>query len=203
MRVYIWCDGAAMPNGGPAGAGYVVVGGGVHLLGSEALGDSDEQRCRVHGGSERAAGRGRRGRDVGLRADGLGGGLRPPHWGIACAGRAPDPAQGGGRSAEGPVSRGGHVRSDSQGAERSCRRAREGRRAGLEGAKRRSAAIGSASSGERGSPSRLAISQCATSSSIYPGWLPTREKGGLKGRTSRRIPAECPSTVVRRAQRCL
>ena len=32
MRVYIWCDGAAMPNGGPAGAGYVVVGG-VHLLG--------------------------------------------------------------------------------------------------------------------------------------------------------------------------
>jgi hypothetical protein len=36
MRVYIWCDGAAMPTGGPAGAGYVVVGG-VHLLGSEAL----------------------------------------------------------------------------------------------------------------------------------------------------------------------
>ena len=41
MRVYIWCDGAAMPNGGPAGAGYVVVGmGGVHLLSSEALGDA-------------------------------------------------------------------------------------------------------------------------------------------------------------------
>ena len=41
MNVYIWCDGAAMPNGGPAGAGYVVVGvGGVHLLGSEALGDA-------------------------------------------------------------------------------------------------------------------------------------------------------------------
>jgi hypothetical protein len=39
MRVYIWCDGAAMPNGGPAGAGYVVVGG-VHLLGWEALGDA-------------------------------------------------------------------------------------------------------------------------------------------------------------------
>ena len=39
VRVYIWCDGAAMPNGGPAGAGYVVVGG-VHLLGSEALGDA-------------------------------------------------------------------------------------------------------------------------------------------------------------------
>jgi ribonuclease HI len=41
MRVYIWSDGAAMPNGGPAGAGYVVVGmGGVHLLGSEPLGDA-------------------------------------------------------------------------------------------------------------------------------------------------------------------
>ena len=40
MRVYIWSDGAAMPNGGPAGAGYVVVGmGGVQLLGSEPLGD--------------------------------------------------------------------------------------------------------------------------------------------------------------------
>jgi ribonuclease HI len=37
MRVYIWCDGAAIPNGGPAGAGYVVAGG-VHLLGSEPLG---------------------------------------------------------------------------------------------------------------------------------------------------------------------
>ena len=39
MRVYIWSDGAAMPNGGPAGAGYVVVGA-VHLLGSDALGDA-------------------------------------------------------------------------------------------------------------------------------------------------------------------
>ena len=39
MRVYSWCDGAAMPNGGPAGAGYVVVGG-MHVLGSEALGDA-------------------------------------------------------------------------------------------------------------------------------------------------------------------
>ena len=39
MKVYIWCDGAAMPNGGPAGAGYVVVGG-LRLLGSEALGDA-------------------------------------------------------------------------------------------------------------------------------------------------------------------
>ena len=39
MKVYIWCDGAAMPNPGPAGAGYVVVGDGVRLLGSEALGD--------------------------------------------------------------------------------------------------------------------------------------------------------------------
>ena len=41
VRVYIWSDGAAMPNGGPAGAGYVVVGmGGVHLLSSEPLGDA-------------------------------------------------------------------------------------------------------------------------------------------------------------------
>ncbi len=40
MKVYIWCDGAAMPNPGPAGAGYVVVGDGVRLLGSEALGDA-------------------------------------------------------------------------------------------------------------------------------------------------------------------
>ena len=41
MKVYIWTDGAAMPNGGPAGAGYVVVGvGGVRLLRSEALGDA-------------------------------------------------------------------------------------------------------------------------------------------------------------------
>ena len=37
MKVYIWCDGAAMPNPGPAGAGYVVVGD-VRLLGSDALG---------------------------------------------------------------------------------------------------------------------------------------------------------------------
>ncbi len=40
MKVYIWTDGAAMPNPGPAGAGYVVVGDGVRLLGSEALGDA-------------------------------------------------------------------------------------------------------------------------------------------------------------------
>src|SRR3954453_9471120 len=33
---YIWCHAAAMPNRGPAGAEYVVVGG-VHLVGSEAL----------------------------------------------------------------------------------------------------------------------------------------------------------------------
>jgi ribonuclease HI len=40
VRVYIWSDGAAMPNGGPAGAGYVVVAmGGLHLLRSESLGD--------------------------------------------------------------------------------------------------------------------------------------------------------------------
>jgi ribonuclease HI len=40
VRVNIWCDGSAMPNGGPAGAGYVIVGDGVHLLGSDALGDA-------------------------------------------------------------------------------------------------------------------------------------------------------------------
>lgn len=39
VRVYIWCDGSAMPNGGPAGAGYVVVGE-VGLLGSDPLGDA-------------------------------------------------------------------------------------------------------------------------------------------------------------------
>src|SRR6266511_1732289 len=37
MNVRIWCDGSAMPNRGPAGAGYVVVGD-VHLLGSDSLG---------------------------------------------------------------------------------------------------------------------------------------------------------------------
>jgi hypothetical protein len=144
MRVHIWCDGAAMPNDGPTGQGTSSWRRAPARLGSARR--RDEQRCRVHGGSERAAGRGRRGRDVGSRADGLAGGLRPPLWGIACAGRAPDPAQGRGRSAGGPISGAGHVRSDSQGAERSCRRAREGRRPGLEGVERRSAAIGSASS---------------------------------------------------------
>jgi len=37
MTVTIWCDGAATPNGGPAGAGYVIVGNVMHL-GSDALG---------------------------------------------------------------------------------------------------------------------------------------------------------------------
>ena len=57
MRVYIWCDGAAMPNGGPAGAGYVVVGG-VHLLGSEALGDATNnvaEYMAVHNALQAAA----------------------------------------------------------------------------------------------------------------------------------------------------
>src|SRR6266487_5101084 len=106
MRVYIWCDGAAMPNGGPARAGYVVVGG-VHLLGSEALGDATNnvaEYTAVRNALRAAADAG-----VGSRADGLAGGLRPPLWGIACAGRAPDPAQGGGRSAGGPVSGAGHA----------------------------------------------------------------------------------------------
>jgi ribonuclease HI len=39
LRVNIWCDGSAMPNGGPAGAGYVIVGD-VQLLGSDALGEA-------------------------------------------------------------------------------------------------------------------------------------------------------------------
>jgi probable phosphoglycerate mutase len=39
MRVNVWCDGSAMPNGGSAGAGYVVVGE-VLLLGSDPLGDA-------------------------------------------------------------------------------------------------------------------------------------------------------------------
>src|SRR3954454_6277298 len=39
MKVYIWSDGSSMPNGGPAGAGYVIVGG-VRLMRSEALGDA-------------------------------------------------------------------------------------------------------------------------------------------------------------------
>jgi ribonuclease HI len=40
MQVHIWCDGAAMPNPGPAGAGYVIVGDArdVRLLGSDPLG---------------------------------------------------------------------------------------------------------------------------------------------------------------------
>jgi hypothetical protein len=37
MRVNIWCDGSAMPNGGPAGAGYVIVGD-IRMLGSDPLG---------------------------------------------------------------------------------------------------------------------------------------------------------------------
>ncbi len=39
MKVYIWSDGSSMPNGGPAGAGYVIVGG-VRLLRSDALGEA-------------------------------------------------------------------------------------------------------------------------------------------------------------------
>ena len=53
MRVYIWCDGAAIPNGGPAGAGYVVVGG-VHLLGSEALGDATNNVAEDYEGGRRS-----------------------------------------------------------------------------------------------------------------------------------------------------
>jgi ribonuclease HI len=39
MRVHIWCDGSARPNGGPAGAGYVIVGP-ARILGSDPLGDA-------------------------------------------------------------------------------------------------------------------------------------------------------------------
>ena len=73
--------------------------GGVHLLGSEALGDATNnvaEYTAVRNALRAAADAG-----VGSRADGLAGGLRPPLWGIACAGRAPDSAQGGGRSAGG------------------------------------------------------------------------------------------------------
>jgi hypothetical protein len=80
VRVSIWCDRAAKPNGGRAGAGYVVVGG-VHLLGSEALGDATNNVAEYMAGSERAAGRGRCRRDVGSRPDGLAGGLRSPSLG--------------------------------------------------------------------------------------------------------------------------
>jgi endonuclease YncB( thermonuclease family) len=59
----------------------------------------------------------------------------------ACPGTRLDPY-----AAAATGKRRGRVSGESTAAERSCRRAREGRRAGLEGAKRRSAAIGSASS---------------------------------------------------------
>ncbi len=157
MKVYIWSDGAAMPNGGPAGAGYVVVGMAActcsarnrSATGRTTLPSTWRFGTRCGPRPTRARRR--------LTCGWIGGGRRPPHWGIACAGRAPDPAQEGGRSAEGPVSRGGQVRSDSQGAERSCRRAREERRAGLEGAKRRSAAIGVRQAASVARRCRLAI----------------------------------------------
>ena len=145
MRVYIWSDGAAMPNGGPAGAGYVVVGG-VHLLGSEALGDATNnvaEYTAVRNALRAAADAGATSAHVRMDSPVVFG-----HLSGASRARAEHliSAQGGGRSAGGPVSGAGHVRSHSQGAERSCRRAREGRRPGLEGAECRSAAIGSASS---------------------------------------------------------
>jgi hypothetical protein len=68
MTVYIRCDGSAMPNGGPAGAGYEVVGEKVRLLGSGPPGRRDEQRRGVHGGAERPSGRRERGRDLGVRS---------------------------------------------------------------------------------------------------------------------------------------
>jgi ribonuclease HI len=44
MKVYIWCDGAAKPNPGHAGAGYVIAGG-VHYVGSDELGRTTNNRA--------------------------------------------------------------------------------------------------------------------------------------------------------------
>ena len=116
-----------MPNPGPAGAGYVVVGDGVRLLGSEALGDATNnvaEYTAVRNALRAAADAGATSAYVRMDSSVVVGHLTGS---FTCAGRAPDPAQGGGRRAEGPVQKGGgQVRSDSQGAERSCRPAREG-----------------------------------------------------------------------------
>jgi hypothetical protein len=83
-----WSDGAAMPNGGPAGAGYVVAG----AVPSSARKHSATRPTTLPSTRPfgRAAGGGRRRRDVGSRADGLAGGVRSSLWGIACEGRTPD-----------------------------------------------------------------------------------------------------------------
>ncbi len=148
MKVYIWCDGAAMPNPGPAGAGYVVVGDGVRLLGSEALGDATNnvaEYTAVRNALRAAADAGATSAYVRMDSSVVVGHLTG-------SSRARDERliqlKGEVEEQKARYKRGGQVRSDSQGAERSCRPAREGRRAGLEGAKRRSAAIGS-SSGRR------------------------------------------------------
>ena len=111
MRVYIWCDGAAMPNGGPAGAGYVVVGG-VHLLGSEALGDATNnvaEYTAARNALRAAADAGATSAHVRMDSPVVFGRLS----GASRMRAEPDTAQGGGRSAGGPVSRPGHVRSNS------------------------------------------------------------------------------------------
>ena len=127
MRVYIWCDGAAMPNGGPAGAGYVVVGG-VHLLGSDALGDATNnvaEYMAVRNALRAAADAGATSAHVRMDSPVVFG-----HLSGASRARAEHLIQlkEEVEAAGGPVPGAGHVRSNSEGAERNCRRAREGRR---------------------------------------------------------------------------
>lgn len=186
MKVYIWCDGAAMPNGGPAGAGYVVVGG-VHLLGSEALGDATNnvaEYTSVRDALRAAADAGATSAHVRMDSPVVFG-----HLSGASRARAEHLIQlkEEVESAGGPVSGAGHVRSHSQGAERSCRRAREGRRPGLEGAECRSAAIGSASSARpstrsgRGSTRAVTLARAPLRYPRSTHLIPRRFKGPLTG----------------------
>jgi hypothetical protein len=74
-----------MPNGSPAGAGYVVVGA-VHLLGSDALGDATDdvaEYMAVRNALRAAADA--RATSAHMRMESAGG-IRPSLWGIACAG---------------------------------------------------------------------------------------------------------------------
>ena len=91
-------------------AGLGSTGREARLAARRAAATFSPSTCSTSTGARRAScptqGGGRcspSGRDVGSRADGLAGGLRSFLWG-ARAGRAPDSAQGGGRSAGGPVS---------------------------------------------------------------------------------------------------
>ena len=80
MRVYIRCDGAAMPRRHTAGAGRAVVGG-VRLLGSEALGDATNNVASARRFGTRCGPRPTPGATSASRADGLAGGLRPASLG--------------------------------------------------------------------------------------------------------------------------